>query len=208
MSLRSGSDVEHALRKVGDLLRFSRREHALTIVGGAALNLMGIVTRTTTDVDVIAMADPIEVASRGAATLREAPAPWPEELRRAIAEVARDLGLDAGWLNNGPTRQVQTGLPPGLADRVRWRQYGALWVGIPAREDLLALKLFAAVDRSGPRGVDTMDLLALAPTTSELAQAKAWVLTQDASPIFADTLEKVCHYLRANTPADANDPLR
>ncbi len=88
--------------------------------------------------------------------------------------------------------------------RIRWRQFGALWVGIPVREDLLALKLFAAVDRSGPRGVDTMDLMALAPTPEELAQAHAWVATQDASPEFATTLEKVCHYLRSNLAPNAD----
>ncbi len=204
MTLNSASDIEDALAKVGALLQFRRQEHALAIVGGAALNLLGIVTRTTSDVDVLGMADPHEVATRMGAALREAPEPWPEDLRQAAAEVARDLGLDSGWLNNGPTLQLRSGLPHGMEARIRWRQFGALWVGIPAREDLLALKLFAAVDRSGPRGVDTMDMMALAPTPEELAQAHAWVATQDASPEFATTLEKVCHYLRSNLAPNAD----
>ena len=205
MSLSSASDIEQALQRLGDLLQFRRQRFAIAIVGGAALNLLHVVARTTSDVDILAFADPAELVRGGAGALTEAPSPLPTELMRAATEVARELGLDPGWLNNGPTLQMRSGLPPGMASRFAWRQFGSLWVGVAARQDLIALKLFAAVDRSGPQGVDTMDLLALAPTPAELAWAVAWVATQDASPAFASTLEKVQQYVLHTLSLGAQD---
>jgi hypothetical protein len=200
MTLSSASDVEVALARVGELLRFRRQSFAIAIVGGAALNLIGAVSRTTTDVDVLAVANPLELARNARSTLTEAPNPLPVDLIRAAADVARDLNLDEGWLNSGPTLQMRAGLPPGMESRFFWRQFGSLWVGIPAREDLIALKLFAAVDRSGPGGVDTKDLIALAPTAAELEWATEWVATQDASPAFASTLAMVRQFLLSTIP--------
>ena len=128
MSFHSGSDIEEALHRLGALLQFRRQDFAIAIVGGAALNLIGVVSRTTTDVDVLAVANPVELAQQASGTLSEAPDPLPMELRRAASDVARDLRLDTDWLNNGPTRQVRQGLPPGLESRLAWRQFGSLWV--------------------------------------------------------------------------------
>ena len=203
MSLSSASDVQDALQRLGELLQFRRQHFAVAIVGGAALNLIHVVSRTTNDVDVLALADPTDLARGLRGTLTEAPSPLPTELIRAAIDVARELRLDEGWLNNGPTLQMRSGLPPGMEARLTWRQFGALWVGIPDRLDLLALKLFAAVDRSGPAGVDTKDVLALAPTPTELEWAKTWVATQDASPDFADTLDKVHRFLLSATHRSA-----
>ena len=49
--------------------------------------------------------------------------------------------------------------------------------------------MFAAVDQ-GPRSRHYADLLALRPTSGELAAAAEWVRTQDASPGFAANLEE------------------
>ena len=195
MSLSSSSDIEHALQRLGDLLQFRRQRFAIAIVGGAALNLLHVVARTTNDVDILAFADPAELVLGGALRLTEAPNPLPSELVRAATEVALELDLEANWLNNGPTRQMRSGLPPGMESRLVWRQFGSLWVGIASRQDLIALKLFAAVDRSGPHGVDTTDLLALVPSPAELAWAVAWTATQNASPAFAGTIETVHRFV-------------
>ena len=195
MSLSSASDIEHALQRLGDLLQFRRQRFAIAIVGGAALNLLHVVARTTNDVDILAFADPAELVLGGALRLTEAPNPLPSELVRAATEVALELDLEANWLNNGPTRQMRSGLPPGMESRLVWRQFGSLWVGIASRQDLIALKLFAAVDRSGPHGVDTTDLLALVPSPAELAWAVAWTATQNASPAFAGTIETVHRFV-------------
>jgi len=49
--------IDQALAGVGDLLAARGARIAVIIVGGATLNLLGIVSRSTGDVDVIALAD-------------------------------------------------------------------------------------------------------------------------------------------------------
>jgi hypothetical protein len=195
MELNGASDIEEALTLVGELLAAEGRSYAICILGGAALNLLGIVARTTTDVDILAFAS----AQTGEPTppeLLEPPEPMPEPLRRATLAVARDLGLDPHWLNTGPALQWKAGLPSGVASRVQWRRYAALRVGLVARYDLIFFKLFAAADSTGQRSVHYQDLLALAPSIDDLVDAAAWVRTQDASPAFADVLEQVVTHVR------------
>lgn len=196
MDLGGSGDVDRALTLVGELLAAEGHEYAVTILGGAALKLLGIVERTTADVDILAFATPRPVGAPEPATLREPPEPIPEPLARAARTVARDLGLDPQWLNTGPALQWRAGLPPGLAQRVQWRRYAALWVGVVARYDLIFFKLFAAADQTGPRSVHYQDLLALRPSAAELDAAAAWVRTQDASPEFASVLDRVVSHVR------------
>ena len=162
---------------------------AIVVVGGAALALRGWVPRSTHDVDVIATADPSGALS---------PPPLPEALVAAVRRVARDFGLPGEWLNCLVARQWNAGLPDSLAADLQWRQYRALRVGLAGRESLLALKLFAAVDR-GPRSVHVQDLLALAPSEAEMVRASAWVQTQDLAPEWPQLVaEVVNHVLRTH----------
>ena len=62
-------------------------------MGGASLNLAGLVDRATDDVDVIARAKD----EQGEPTLIP-PDPMPDVLKGAIGRVARDFGLPSGWL--------------------------------------------------------------------------------------------------------------
>ncbi len=198
MDLNGSGDVQQALRLVGELLAADGHEYAVIILGGAALNLLGIVERATTDVDILAFATPRANAAPDQSTLREPPEPIPSALARAAAIVARDLGLDEHWLNTGPALQWRAGLPPGLAGRVEWLRYSALWVGVVARYDLIFFKLFAAADSSGPKSVHYQDLLALRPSAAEFDAAAEWVSTQDASPAFADVLHRVVNHARTD----------
>lgn len=178
----SSSDIARALQLVGELLEAAEETYAVVVVGGAALNLLGIVARATTDVDVLAFARP---AGPGSWRLSRAPAQLPDPLARAIRTVAQDLNLTENWLNTGPASQWDQGLPRGLGRRIRWRRFAALNVGVAARTDLIRLKLFAAVDADGPeRGRHSQDLTALAPTDAELRAAGRWVKTQDAGEAF------------------------
>ena len=79
----------------------------MVVVGGAALQHLGIVERTTADVDVIALG----VGTGGNIRLAQ-PEPIPPALERAIATVARDLGLPRNWMNTMVASQWKTGLPP------------------------------------------------------------------------------------------------
>ncbi len=185
--------LERGLAAVGDLLAAEGVEVGIIVVGGTALNLLGIVQRTTSDVDVLAiLQDP---AASGGVTLAP-PDPLPEPLQRAIARVARDFQLPDDWMNTVVGLQWETGLPPGLERRLRWRRYGALRVGLVARYDLIFLKLYAAADSGGPSSVHFQDLLALRPTERELQAAAAWVRQQDPTPEFSTIVEQVMAHAR------------
>ena len=199
MDLIGSGDIEDALRRVGELLAFERASYAIVILGGAALNLLGVIDRPTSDVDILAFAD---TADRTRPRLSEPPDPVPEPLRRAIRTVARDMRLDEDWLNTAPALRWRAGLPPGLAGRVHWRAYTALRVGVVDRYDLIFFKLFATADSVGTRSVHYQDLIALQPTAVELDAAAAWVRTQDASPQFAQVLSKALSHVRHDLRLD------
>jgi hypothetical protein len=185
--------LEDALRALGEVLASEGREARLVVVGGASLNLLGLIARTTADIDVIATAVTDESGAIGLAE----PDPLPEWLERGIGRVARDLGLSPDWLNTQVARQWTVGLPPGILSDVEWRTYGGLDIGLVGRGGLVPLKLFAAVDR-GPNDVHTQDLVALAPTDEELEQAAAWVRTQDEYEGFDRLIAQVIDHVQRN----------
>lgn len=191
--------IDEALRLVGELLQAQGERFRVVVIGGAAANLLGIVSRTTTDVDILAF------ASRdrsGRIRLEPPEEPLPRPMREAAATVADDLGLDSDWLNTGPASQWKTGLPPGLDDRIEWRDYGGLVVGLVGRRDLIFFKLYASADQTGPDSVHFQDLLALAPTDEELESAAVWVRSQDPSPDFIATLSQVVAHARHRRAQD------
>jgi len=53
------SPIDIALTRVGDLLAADGERFAVVVLGGAALNLLGVVDRTTRDVDVVAFGVPV-----------------------------------------------------------------------------------------------------------------------------------------------------
>jgi hypothetical protein len=174
--LLNNNEIERALRLVGELIHADRERISIVIIGGAALNMLGIVNRATRDVDVVAVAD-VDDNLR----LARPPQPLPDVLVRAVKTVARDLDLPENWLNRGPASQWDVGLPPGFAGRIQWRSYAALHVGVADRLDLIFFKLEASADQ--PRADNNRhfaDLLALSPTTDELAAASAWVKEKNA----------------------------
>jgi hypothetical protein len=99
-------------------------------------------------------------------------------------------------MNGGPAPQSAFGFPPGMHDRIAWRDYGALRVGIVDRAALICLKLHAAVDNA-MHGRHVRDLLALNPTDAELHAASEWVKTQDAGSQFSSQVDQAVAYVRA-----------
>jgi len=184
--LQGESEIERALRLVGELLAADGVTVAIVIVGGAAMNLRGLLSRATTDVDIVAQA---QRRPSGSFELTRPQDPLPLPLQRAIRQVARDLGLDEHWLNTGPASQWETGLPPGMGSRLAWRAAGGLHYGIADRIDLVYFKLYAAADGTGPQTVHMHDLLAMKPSLAELDAARSWVGQQDPSVGFASSLE-------------------
>src|SRR6266545_5553852 len=178
------SMAEAMLAALGDQLRSRGTPVSIVVLGGAAMNLLGFVDRPTRDVDVLARAD------EATGTLHH-PEPLPEALREAIAQVALDFDQPGDWMNTVVAHQWVTGLPPGLEQRVSWRDYGALRVGLVGRKDLIAFKLYAAADQTGPTSVHAKDLLALRPAPEELGEAAAWIRTQDTSVDFHAVVDRV-----------------
>jgi len=134
------------------------------VVGGAALNLLGVISRPTKDCDVLHPALPPAVA----------------EAARAFAAEIRAVGdmLSDDWLKNGPA-SLTSQLRAGWQDRLQPLLTGsALGLRTLGREDLLCSKLFALCDR----GLDRDDCRALAPTRDELLSILPWLEQQDANP--------------------------
>jgi hypothetical protein len=142
---------------------------------------LGLVTKTTKDVDVIAL-----VKAGPSAGLLKAK-PLPGYLEEAAARVAQDIGLDPNWLNPGPADLLDAGLPEGCLGQSELREYGThLKVHFIGRYDQIHLKLYAAVDQGGGRHL--VDLLTLSPSPDELREAALWTMTQDPSDGFRESL--------------------
>lgn len=174
-SLLDAPQLEQALHLLQDVLRLEEAAPMhLVVCGGSALIALGLVPRTTRDLDLLALEQEGRLV---------APVPLPEPLVAAAAAVARSLGLPPNWLNNGPSSGegglFQLGLPEGLQDRLVTRVYGpALTVSFIGRTDQIPFKLWAAVDRGGYH-ID--DLLKLEPSAAEIRAAALWTLEKDAS---------------------------
>ena len=174
----------------GRLMRAGAQPVHLVVCGGAAMIAVGLLSRTTKDVDIVALLD-----DDGRKLV--APVPLPTHLLKAAGEVAEVLNLPKDWLNNGPSRNegglFQMGLPVGFQGRLHTREYGShLTVCFVDRIDQIHFKLYAAVDRGG---YHISDLEALRPTPDELTQAARWALTHDVSDGFHGLLKQMLERL-------------
>ena len=172
-----------ALVLLGEKLKF-KGEHSyiLFVCGGSSLLFQNLISRTTKDVDIIALGkfinNNIELKSAK---------PFPQELKKLSEEVAVDLQLETNWLNSGPTDLLKFGLPENFIKRCINREYNEkLTVFFAGRYDQIHFKLFAAVDQ-GP-GKHLQDLMQLNPNQDEIFAASKWALTQDCSSGFKKIL--------------------
>jgi hypothetical protein len=152
--------------------------YELVVIGGSALQALGLVDRPTSDVDVVALTQ---------GTMLVTAKPLPAPLEAAAERVARDFALPRRWINPGPTSLLDFGLPGGFMERVVTRTYGsALIVHFASRFDQIHFKLYAAVDQ-GP-GRHEADLRALEPAPEELLAAARWTREHDPSPGYEQSL--------------------
>ncbi|OQA24764.1 MAG: hypothetical protein BWY59_02052 [Verrucomicrobia bacterium ADurb.Bin345] len=157
------------------LLQLGAPRARLVVCGGSALIAMAIVSRTTRDVDIVAMLDEHEKLVE--------PVPLPPLLVQAARDIAPLIELGESWLNNGPSRGegglFQMGLPPAFASRLVRRDYGdRLSIYFIGRLDQIFFKIYAGTDRGGR---DLTDLAALNPTEDEVEAAARWATTNDVS---------------------------
>ncbi len=162
------------LAELGEWLEWEQCESVDWIIcGGTALALLGLTNRPTKDVDVLGHWD-----EDNARIVK--PYEIPDGVQKCIRKVAERNGdLTAKWINTGPGRLCVFGLPDDLHHRLKTETFGAkLTVRILGREDLIALKLYAASDDRGPRKeIHEADLKLLDPTESELERAITWAKT-------------------------------
>ncbi|MEO7734686.1 MAG: DUF6036 family nucleotidyltransferase [Kofleriaceae bacterium] len=158
--------LETALQALGDLLADRGQPYVVVAIGGGALSLLGLIDRSTEDVDLVGL-----IVDEGLTSAQPLPAP----LAEAIVDIATLHHLQKKWMNGGPTSLVRLGLPHGFLDRCTRRQFGGLTVLFADRFDQIHLKLFAM---SRPFDKHHHDLQRLTPTRDELLAAAAWARTQ------------------------------
>lgn len=152
----------------------------LVVCGGSALIAAHLVSRTTQDVDVVAMVE------NGLLVSAE---PLPDYLLKAVGRVADIMQLPMDWLNNGPASQFRLGLPEGFAARLHRVRIGELLViDYISRLDQIYFKTFASADRGG---YHISDLKALHPTNEEMLAAAQWCTSQDVSEGFRFILKEM-----------------
>jgi hypothetical protein len=155
---------------------------ALVVCGGTALFALGLVMRTTRDVDVLGAV----LETEGGLIIQRI-TKFPDWLIEASNKVGRDFDLPENWLNLGPASQVESGLPEGFEKRLVKKVYGQyLTVYFISRVDQIHFKLYAAVDQDD---YHVQDLFALKPTEIEMEMAAKWVITQDVSEVFKALLK-------------------
>jgi hypothetical protein len=184
VSIDSTQAADNLLDALGEQLAAQNECFTIAVVGGSALLALGLVSRATRDVDVVAIIDGEELMSAQ---------PLPVALVGAAQTVARDFGLSEDWLNPGPTSLLDLGLPDGFVERARHRRYGpGLEVLFASRVDQIHFKLYATVDQGA--GKHLKDLQALAPTERELLDAASWSQTHDPSDGYRSVLARVLSY--------------
>lgn len=173
--------LENALKVLGQLLADRGHHYEIAAIGGGSLLLLGLLERTTKDLDLVALIKNKELISAN---------PLPKPLMQAAEEVGRALELGKDWLNVGPASLLEMGLPPGFMTRLHMRRYKGITLYLADRFDQICFKLYASVDQ-GPQSKHFTDLIILTPSFEELEQAKRWCVSHDVSEAFATNINEV-----------------
>jgi Nucleotidyltransferase of unknown function (DUF6036) len=184
-----GQDRTHVvLSALAEQLAAQGARLELVVIGGSALLAIGLITRPTRDVDVVAfLSDGVLVPPR----------PLPPALVAARDRVSRDFGLPEDWLNAAPADLLEFGLPEGFVERLEVHEYGpALAVHFASRFDQIHLKLYAMVDQGA--GKHEADLRVLEPTRDELSAAAHWTRSHDPSEGFREQLVAALAHVGVN----------
>ncbi len=178
-------DFNTALFTLGEVLASRGVSVEIVAVGGGALLLLGLISRATKDIDIVALMRDGQLVSAKF---------LPPELEQARNDVALALGLPVDWLNAGPSQLLDFGLPDGFETRTVPMRYHGLTVHLAGRLDQIFFKFYAAVDR-GPRSKHLADLQQLKPTNDELIKAAEWARGHDPSPSFLKMSRQALSYL-------------
>lgn len=157
-------NIKTTIAEFDKFLKKRNLSFVAVIIGGAALNLLGVISRQTKDCDIIDPLLPIEI----------------ENAAKEFAISLRQSGemLHDNWLNHEPSSLSKL-LPNGWQNNLQIAYKGeALILHTLGRKDLLCTKLFALCDR----GTDLTDCIALKPSLNEIEEAIPWIEMQDTNP--------------------------
>ena len=157
-------DPTATLRAFDEFLDADGLRFDAVVIGGAALHALGIITRTTDDVDVLVPQVPAPIAA-AAARFAARPDTQPSDGEWFNSKSYEFVGIDGC-------------LPEGWQARLRPLFRGrALKLQTLGRLDLICTKLVAMIDR----GTDLGDCIALAPTAAELDEAWPFVVNYEGN---------------------------
>ena len=170
-------DVKKVIEKFDQYLSKKDLKFEAVIIGGAALNIMGVISRLTRDIDCL---DP----------------KIPKEILNASVEFSKEnpsMHLMSQWINNGP-ETLKNDLDKGWYSRIQTIFNGqAITFHTLGRIDLLKSKLFAYCDRD----LDFNDCVLMKPTLEELDSCYQWVIERDMNPGWRKNVEN--HFKKIKT---------
>ena len=159
-------DFNALLPKFEQFLIARQLSFEATIIGGAAMQLLGLSDRVTKDCDVLSPKITIE-------------------LKEASKVFASEHGLSEEWLNNGPEtliRDLPTDWHKNLVTLYKGKNLRLFTL---SKRDFLRSKLYAFVDR----GIDLQDLIKLRPSKAEIEELRDWLKDRDGHPDWPEYVE-------------------
>jgi hypothetical protein len=170
--------IANLLTALGKQIEFMKKGPIQIVVcGGASMNVLGQINRTTKDIDVLGI-----LKREKSGKLKTEEAVFPSWFIEATNRVKKDFDLPDNWINAEPASLVRLGLPKGFERRLKKIPYGRSFsVCYTSRLDQIHFKLYASADRGG---YHINDLLLLNPKNEEIKQAARWCMTHDVSAGF------------------------
>src|SRR5487761_32010 len=107
--------LEESLRVLGEALAERDVTFEIVAVGGGSLLLLGLISRPTADLDVVAFIEAGRYVK---------PTALPADLADAARATARVMGIRDEWINAGPAALLDFGLPAEFASRTVKRSFG------------------------------------------------------------------------------------
>jgi hypothetical protein len=108
--MKRKEEIEHALAVLGRRMALDGApDIEVLCCGASALCVLGLLSRSTMDVDVLG----VVVQDRDLDQCQV----FPAEMERAIANAGRELGLADDWFNGSASRMLERGVPEGTLER-------------------------------------------------------------------------------------------
>lgn len=157
-----GKKAEQMLAALGEVLEKQNAKIVdIVVCGGMALVLQGMTDRRTRDIDGLGL-----VVDNGGTLKLKKPLVG-KQFSDAVERVGAVYGEGKNWFGFAAiVLHDDTTLPAGLVKRAMVKQYGSR-LRLCSRQDMVCLKMWAALNRSGPDMGDLMDM----GTSEEEAEA-------------------------------------